>query len=173
MADKIEKPSEYEVAQIIRTMIDTENKLINNRINWMISAQAFLLTSLAFIWGKQSGGVLLWLICGLGLMVSLAVLYMTFGAILALNNLWIWWNNYKSSNYDGPPVWDVDFIGYSLNHIPMLPIDFLTISFAIVWIVIIFFNVSKVIALVVAIAFAIAVCFGLWRFYYQQNKKHI
>jgi hypothetical protein len=40
-------------AAIIRSMIECENRLLNDRINWLVTIQGLLFTALGFAWDKK------------------------------------------------------------------------------------------------------------------------
>jgi hypothetical protein len=98
------KPSEYDVAQIIRSMINIEHRFINDRVGWMLTSQAFLFTALGFLLGKPNSIALLWLICVLGIAIAGIIASSVILATRAIYELADWWDEHKPKDYNGPAI---------------------------------------------------------------------
>jgi hypothetical protein len=93
-----------EAAQTIRSMIEQENKLLNDRINWLVSIQGLLFAGLSFSWDKKDASGLVFSFTFLGIVVALSA-YSSFPFYSqSLKNLIAWWDSYRPSDYDGPDV---------------------------------------------------------------------
>ena len=121
-------------AEIIRSMINHESDVINNRVNWLAAFQGLLFAALGFSWGKKGSEPLANIFCLLGISVSiLLALISLFNASLATRRLLIWWYENKPSNYEGPGV-----IGFAPRHprsflILIPPWNLLPLCFLFAW----------------------------------------
>jgi hypothetical protein len=90
--------------EIIRSMIQFENQLINNRMNWMAAFQGLLFASLGFAWGKNDTKSLITIFCILGIAIALTSLAGLIGATTAMDQLRELWLENKPADYQGPDV---------------------------------------------------------------------
>ena len=90
--------------ETVRSMIQFENQLINNRITWMATLQGLLFASLGFAWGKNNTESLITVFCILGIAISLVSLTGLIGSTTALEQLREWWIKNKPEDYQGPDV---------------------------------------------------------------------
>lgn len=104
MAKSTQRETEYENAQIIRSMIEHENILQNYRLTWLMTIQGLLFAALGFAWDKKDARELIGILCLLGILVALSSWTALKLSRMALKNLQDWWETNKSKNYDGPPV---------------------------------------------------------------------
>lgn len=72
MEDKSDTSTVKETAQIIRSMIQCEETLLNNRINWLMTIQGLLFAGLGFSWDKKDAGGLIISFALLGIFVSIS-----------------------------------------------------------------------------------------------------
>ncbi len=85
-----------EEAKIVRSMIEHENILLNNRIALALITQGFLIVSMGFFWDKSQG--VLKLITILGILLSVSFWYTFKSTHRAIENL------YKTHKYCKPPI---------------------------------------------------------------------
>lgn len=90
--------------EIIRSMIQHENQLINERLTWLLTFQGLLLASLGFCWGRRDSKTLVTVFGLLGIAVSLMSATGLFAATAAMYGLWEWWREHRPSDYAGPDV---------------------------------------------------------------------
>jgi hypothetical protein len=90
-----------ENANIIREMIQHENELVDQRINWMSTIQGLLFAALAFGWEKAPG--LIPLLCGLGGIIAFITIINVWLATAATQFL-MNWHITKTPDYPGPPI---------------------------------------------------------------------
>lgn len=83
--------------EIVRSMIKSENELINQRMTWVSTFNGFLFTSIAFAWDKSQ--VLVTVIAFLGIAVSLLSGAALLVANRAFRELYAWWLENKPDNY--------------------------------------------------------------------------
>lgn len=88
--------------EIIRSMIKSENELINQRMAWVSSFNGFLLAGIAFAWDKSRALVIV--LAFLGITVSLFSGAALLAANRAFRELYVWWQENKPDNYKGPDV---------------------------------------------------------------------
>lgn len=72
---------------IIRSMIQHEDNLINQRLSWTFTAQSFLIAGLSFLWGKDKSQPLIATIAIFGVVTNGSILYSLLDAIRAINKL--------------------------------------------------------------------------------------
>ncbi|MBC6436161.1 hypothetical protein FM036_45250 [Nostoc sp. HG1] len=104
MDDKSDKPTVKETAQIIRSMIQCEEALLNNRISWLMTIQGLLFAGLGFAWDKKDAGGLIISFALLGILVSISARTVLPFYSKASRDLIAWWDDYKPSDYTGPDV---------------------------------------------------------------------
>jgi hypothetical protein len=56
----------------IREMVKFANDLINHRLTWFGTLQGLLLTALTFAWKHPPAGILVYVLCSIGLLVALS-----------------------------------------------------------------------------------------------------
>ena len=89
-------------ADRVRSMVEHENSMRDQRLNWLIASQGLLIAALGFSWGKDKLLVLLLAIVGLLFCISIgADLYCN---TLAIRKLASSWKKRCQSDYDGPGV---------------------------------------------------------------------
>lgn len=93
-----------EDAAIIRTMIDNENRIINDRITWLTTIQGFLFAALGFAWDKNDARAVIVIASFLGIGVALASWTSFTISNKARKDLDGWWETHKPEDYGGPPV---------------------------------------------------------------------
>jgi len=91
-----------ETHEIVRSMIKSENELINQRMTWVSTFNGFLFASIAFAWDKSQ--VLVTVIAFLGIAVSSLSGAALLAANRAFRELYTWWQENKPDNYKGPDV---------------------------------------------------------------------
>ena len=91
-------------SDVIRSMIDRENDLINHRITWLTTIQGLLFASLGFAWDKHQTTVLIFVFCCLGIAISIIQLVALISATRAICGLSEWWEAHKPNDYFGPGV---------------------------------------------------------------------
>lgn len=87
-------------AEIIRKLIEHEDNLQNFRLTWFSTYQALLFASLSFAWDK--GRILVWVICGVGIVTAFSAFAALRLSDLSYVNLGRWWKKNLSA-YKGPP----------------------------------------------------------------------
>ncbi|MDP2393278.1 MAG: hypothetical protein Q8M21_08485 [Methylococcaceae bacterium] len=121
-------------ASVYRSMMVHENELQNHRMTWLLAIQGFLMTGLAFAWDKQDARMLIFVFCGLGILISLTFwegLRISKKAQYDLRNKWDGERD-KMPSYSGP-----DIVGYRSPQGSLLkylrPWRFLPFIFIIAW----------------------------------------
>ena len=131
-----------DTAQVIRGMIEQENKLLNDRINWLVSIQGLLFAGLSFSWDKKDAGGLVFTFTFLGIVVAFSA-YSSFPFYSkASKDLINWWDKYKPSDYDGP-----DVVGFRSSKSGLLwflrPWRALPFIFIIGWVFVLLFHLAR------------------------------
>lgn len=72
---------------IVRSMIQHEDNLINQRLSWTFTTQSFLIAGLSFLWGKDKSQLLIAAIAVFGVITNGSILYSLLDAINAINKL--------------------------------------------------------------------------------------
>jgi hypothetical protein len=90
-------------ADVVRSMIDAENRLVNDRMAWLTTLQGLLFAALGFIWDKPDVNVLMRVLCAVGMLMATIVLSTLVTASKAQRALLKWWDAHKE-DYDGPDV---------------------------------------------------------------------
>lgn len=91
-------------SEVIRSMIDKENELINHRITWLTTIQGLLFASLGFAWDKGNARSLIEVLCLLGVAISVVHFFALIAATRAIGRLFDWWEAHKPQGYEGPGV---------------------------------------------------------------------
>jgi len=95
--------TDEEYAEIIRSMIEHENTLINHRMIWMWTLQGLLVAAVGFMW--EIHYLLVLLICTFGFFSCISVGLSFQSALRAIGSLLEdWTQRSKGGNYDGPRV---------------------------------------------------------------------
>jgi hypothetical protein len=94
-------------AQVIRQMICHENDLINHRMTWFLTFHGLLFAALGFAWEKRDAAPLIYILCGLGIVVSLSSITVFSAADRAIHELRDFWDTTRLADYKGP-----DVVGY-------------------------------------------------------------
>lgn len=132
--------------KIIRGMIEHENTLLNHRINWLVTIQGLLFAGLGFTWDKSDARGLVSIFCMLAILVSCSAMISFFLATKAMNDLLLWWDNYKvQNNYSGPDVKGLRSSQYKwFRRLSFLyPWHALPIIFILAWLSVLFFNLLR------------------------------
>ncbi len=131
-------PSLRQNEEIVRSMIQSENELINHRISWLTTVQGLLFASLGFAWGKPDSSGLATLLCTLGIAVSVLCFLLLISATWAQNRLVSWWESNKPAEYIGPGVMGLPPWEKSLRWYPILRVfagwNLFPVVFAAAWI---------------------------------------
>ena len=112
----------------LRSMIDNESTLRNNRLTWMMASQALLLAATGTLWGDS-----FYAIIALALMVFFAVISIWYSLRIsckAVATLKEKGDKILLKHPDRPPVigyWSSEYLRW------LLPWDFLPFWFAILW----------------------------------------
>ncbi|MHB0929332.1 MAG: hypothetical protein ACYC3W_10625 [Candidatus Nanopelagicales bacterium] len=89
---------------IVRSMIQREDELINHRLTILATVQGLLFAAAGFVWDKADGNKLIKILCWLGLFIAVVSLSSLFGSTRAMSRLLSWWEEKKPIDYDGPGV---------------------------------------------------------------------
>lgn len=121
---------------IVRSMIDAENRLVNERIGWLTTVQGLLFASLGIVWDKPNAIEFIRVLCGLGISVALIVFMALVGATRAQVELIGWWDATRPSHFSGP-----DVVGLRPPRTPLFlkylaPWNWLAFVFILAWIII-------------------------------------
>lgn len=124
---------DYEFADRTRSMIEHENILRDQRLNWLIATEGFLIAALGFSWDKEKFLVLSLAIIGLVFCISMgANLYCN---TLAIRNLANKWNAQRSTAYNGPSVVGLRSEDITPHFVTKLyPWNIIPISLSLFWI---------------------------------------
>jgi hypothetical protein len=129
-------------AAIIRSMIETENRLLNDRINWLVTIQGLLFAALGFVWDKSDARGLIAIFSLLGITVSLSAWTSLNVCNQARRELLRWWDTNKPSDYQGPDVIGIRAFGQPIERLhPWRLLPFLFISG---WAFVLVFNWRRV-----------------------------
>lgn len=122
-------------AQIIRSMIQHENTLVNERTNWMLTLEGLLFTASALIWDKSSAVVIV--LCLVGLISSISLGVFLESATRAIAKLQQWWRNHISDqNYTGPPIIGLRAEEFTRFEMMLLPHRVMPVLFVVAWLVV-------------------------------------
>jgi len=89
-------------SQTIRSMIDSENALVNHRVGWLTTLQGLLFAALGVAWDKPTAASLVPIFCVLGIGTAVIVSLALIGATRAQVQLITWWDQHKPTQYAGP-----------------------------------------------------------------------
>ena len=103
-AKVISSPQTDDFSQTIRSMIDSENTLVNHRVGWLTTLQGLLFAALGFAWDKPTAASLVPIFCVLGIGTAFIVSLALIGATRAQVQLMAWWDQHKPTHYAGPDV---------------------------------------------------------------------
>lgn len=117
-----------------RAMISEENKLVNERISWMMTGQGLLFAAMTFAWDKQSSGSLIIVLCLLGMCLSIVSAAALTGATRAMSRLYLWWELNKPKDYQGPGVRGLPLEGWIGLYVG--PWTFIPLFFMLAWAVV-------------------------------------
>jgi hypothetical protein len=122
-------------AQTIRSMIQHENTLINERTNWMLTLEGLLFTASALIWDKSSAVVIV--LCLVGLISSISLGVFLESATRAIAKLQQWWKNHiADQNYTGPPIIGLRAEEFTRFEMMLLPHRVMPVLFVVAWLVV-------------------------------------
>ena len=91
-------------AEVVRSMIEAENRLVNDRMAWLTTLEGLLFAALAFVWDKPNAVALTQVLCVLGVVTSAVILSTLVTASMAQRGLLQWWDGHRPKYYDGPDV---------------------------------------------------------------------
>ena len=129
----IDKDGTKEEAKIVRSMIEHENILLNNRIALALITQGFLIIAMGIFWNKNQ--FVLVLITLVGILSSISFWYTFRSTHIAIENL------YRSHKYCKPPI-----MGDKESQIKILLIwNFLPLILIGFWLAILLFYVVSVV----------------------------
>jgi hypothetical protein len=87
----------YETLEVIRRRLEHEDNLVNQRLSWILTSQAFLLTGYAILLNAPTDlrsalyvrhhGLLMWLIPLTGIITVLLIWFAILGALIAMRDL--------------------------------------------------------------------------------------
>lgn len=96
--------SQHQYDEVVRSMIQQENELINQRLSWLTTVQGLLFTALGFSWEKTGAHRLVNVLIFLGVAISVIVLQAITFATMAMWRLHHWWEQNKPASYKGPDI---------------------------------------------------------------------
>ena len=129
-------------AKIIRSMLQHEDRLVNDRINWLTTVQGLLFASLGFAWDKKDTKVLIAVFSFIGVMVALSAWSSLIISNEARRDLVVWWDNNKPVSYTDPDVIGTRAFDGTLTRL-MRPWRALPFLFILGWIFVFFVNLSR------------------------------
>ena len=135
--------NESDYSEIVRSMVESENSLLNDRINWLVTIQGLLFAALGFAWDKQDTKGLVIIFSVLGFVVSLSAWSSLRLCNKARNELLKWWDKNKPSSYQGPDVIGLRCFGKYGDNI-LNPWRTLPFTFALGWLFVFLFNLNRV-----------------------------
>ncbi|MGD8567428.1 MAG: hypothetical protein PVJ39_05050 [Gammaproteobacteria bacterium] len=94
--------SEDEFADRMRSMVQHENTMRDQRLNWLLASQGLLVTALGFSWGKDT--FLTTSIAMVGLVFCVSIGANLYCNTLAIRKLTTTWTDKCSTQYDGPAI---------------------------------------------------------------------
>ena len=130
-------------ATTIRSMVEEENNLQNNRLTWLMTIQGLLFAALGFAWDKAHARILVCVLCVLAILVSLSSWSALQLSGAAYQELKSWWDKFVPENYDGPPIMGSTAQPKSYLHWILRPWRLLPWIFIIAWVFIFIFNVRR------------------------------
>ena len=93
-----------EDAAIIRAMMDSENRMLNDRNNWLVTIQGLFFAALGFAWDKADTKGLIAIVSLLGIAVALSAWTSFTLSNAARRELAELWTELKPDDYVGPDV---------------------------------------------------------------------
>jgi hypothetical protein len=136
---RCDSEQDMEFAQVVRSMIDAENKLISDRLGWLLTTQGLLFAGLGVAWKDPTAKPLVFIVNLLGLAVSMTILMCLIGSSRAQARLLKWWADTHSKEYSGPPVIGLEPPG-RLAAIFLAPWNWMTLFFLLAWLAILYFR---------------------------------
>lgn len=133
--------SVQEIASIIRSMIEHENALLNQRIGWLIQLQGFLFAALSFAWDKKDTHLLGAFLSIVGIAVSLASISNMWIYFEATKKLKTFWKDQKPDTYKEPDI--VGFDANNKNQVFLAPMCLLPFVFIAIWLLILFTSLVR------------------------------
>jgi hypothetical protein len=128
-----------EDAKTVREMIRHEGELVNHRLSWMVTLQGLLFAALGFAW--KDGRELIYILCSLGIAISLSTLLSLKLGQTAVHTLRNEWDSHKPSDYHGP---DVIGVRTSSKYVRYLrPWYFVPVLFVFGWIAVVIINLFR------------------------------
>lgn len=130
-----------EYANVVRSMISSENELINARMGWLLTVQGFLFAALSFVWSERAG--LIFVLAALGVVVAASLGFSMRCAVRALERLAQHWADLAEEwAYAGPPV-----IGLGPDDLPfwahlLLPWRVIPVALIVAWIVVLLIRLT-------------------------------
>ncbi|MGD8560497.1 MAG: hypothetical protein PVF34_08810 [Gammaproteobacteria bacterium] len=94
--------SEDEFTDRMRSMVQHENTMRDQRLNWLIASQGLLITALGFSWDKDV--ILVLSIAVVGLIFSVSIGANLYCNTLAIRTLADFWGNKLKDGYKGPGI---------------------------------------------------------------------
>lgn len=91
-----------EFADRVRLMVEHENSMRDQRVNWLIASQGLLISGLGFAWDKDKYLVISIAVVGICFCVSIGA--NLFCNTLAIRKLAASWKQRCKPNYDGPAI---------------------------------------------------------------------
>jgi hypothetical protein len=125
------------VKNIVREMIKHEDELTNERLTWLGQFEGLLFVAYGLAVKDLNDPVLTWVVCSLGLLIAVSVLFATWRADKATGELAKQWDWHKGS-LEGD-CWEPDVQGIrgdKLRQKLLWPGRFLPILFALAWLAI-------------------------------------
>lgn len=99
-----DRDDKEQYADTIRSMIECENRMTNDRVTWLVTIQGLLFAALGFAWDKQDTRWLITALALLGATVSLSAWTSLMISNQARRDLVRWWDANKPAAYQGPDV---------------------------------------------------------------------
>ena len=99
-----EQKTNVHYVDAIRSLINHESEVTNNRMIWMAAFHGLLFTALGFAWDKPNTKLLITVFCLLGIAVAILNTIALINSSVATRRLLIWWDENKPYDYDGPDV---------------------------------------------------------------------
>jgi hypothetical protein len=98
------RSASFDEAVIVREMIRHENELINHRITWLMAFNGLLFTALGIASPSHDNRWIVWILCGLGVIISISSFLGIYDGAIAIRNVRKWWDDHVSKDYTGPDV---------------------------------------------------------------------
>ena len=110
-------------------------------MTWFLTFHGLLFAALGFAWDKRDAGALIYILCGLGFVVSLSSITVFTAADRAIHKLRDWWDEFRLLDYKGP-----DVVGYRWQIVwpkPFLVWRFLPWVLTVAWAAVAILNRSR------------------------------